>query len=37
MIAYLIEIAYDISISPVHNVSDNPGFESCLNIYSYAI
>ena len=36
MIAYLIEIAYDIAISPVHNVSDNPGFESCLNIYSSA-
>mmetsp|Transcript_40138 Transcript_40138/g.46974 ORF Transcript_40138/g.46974 Transcript_40138/m.46974 type:complete len:106 (-) Transcript_40138:58-375(-) len=29
LIAYLFEIAYDLCISPIHNVSRNPGFESC--------
>ena len=29
VIAYLIELAFDIAISPLDNVSDNPGFESC--------
>ena len=33
VIAYLIELVYDLAISPVDNVSENPGFESCLNIY----
>ena len=37
MIAYLIDIAYNIAISPVHNVSDNLGFELYLNIYSSVI
>lgn len=32
-IAYLIELAYDLSISSINNVSRNLGFESCLNIY----
>ena len=30
MIAYLIEIAYDLAISPLDNVSESPWFESCL-------
>ena len=34
LIAYLCEIVYDISISPIDNVSTNPGFESCLGIFS---
>ena len=29
MIAYLAELLYDIMISPIDNVSVNPGFESC--------
>ena len=29
MIAYLIQIVFDIAISPLDNVSENPGFESC--------
>ena len=29
MIAYLIEIVFDIAVSPLYNVSKNPGFESC--------
>ena len=33
VIGYLIELAYDLCISQINNVSDNPGFESCLNIY----
>jgi len=30
MIAYLIELAYELAISPLDNISDSPGFESCL-------
>ena len=30
MIAYLIELAYDLAISPLDNISESPGFESCL-------
>ena len=26
--AYQLELGYDLSISPLHNVSQNPGFES---------
>ena len=33
VIAYLIELCYDIAISPADNVSQNPGFESCLGIW----
>ena len=33
VIAYLIELCYDIAISPANNVSQNPGFESCLGIW----
>ena len=29
-IAYLIELAYDLAISPLDNISESPGFESCL-------
>ena len=30
MIASLIELAYDLEISPLHNISESPGFKSCL-------
>ena len=33
IIAYLIELAYDLSISPVYNVSESPGFKSCLHFH----
>ena len=33
MITYLAEIAYDIAISARDNVSDSPGFETCLGIF----
>ena len=33
MIAYLFELGYDLAISPADNVSQNPGFESCLGIW----
>ena len=33
MIAYLIELSYDLSISSVDNVSDNPGFESVIGVW----
>ena len=33
MISYLAEIAYDIMISPIDNVSVNPGFESCYGVW----
>ena len=29
MIAYLVELAFDLSISIIDNVSLNAGFESC--------
>ena len=29
MIAYLIELAYDLAISPLHNTSESPGYELC--------
>ena len=29
MIAYLIELVFDVAILPLDNVSENPGFESC--------
>lgn len=29
MVSYLVELAYDISLSPVDNVSQSPGFEAC--------
>ena len=32
MVACLVELAY-ICISPTNNVSQNPGFESCLGIW----
>ena len=33
MVSYLAELAYDLSISPVDNVSTNPGFESILGVW----
>jgi hypothetical protein len=30
--AYQLELGYDLAISPLHNVSQNPGFESFLGI-----
>ena len=32
LIAYLFEIAYDLCVSLINNVSQNLGFESCLGI-----
>jgi len=29
MVAYLLELAYDLALSPSNNVSDSPGFEAC--------
>ena len=34
VVAYLLDIAYDIAIPPVTKVSKNPGIESWLGIYS---
>ena len=33
MVAYLIELGYDLALSSTDNVSENPGFESCLGIW----
>lgn len=33
MVSYLAELAYDLSISRVDNVSTNPGFESFLGVW----
>ena len=33
MITYLAEISYDIVISARENVSDSPGFETCLGFF----
>jgi hypothetical protein len=33
MIAYAFEKAYDLAISPVLNVSQNPGFETPLGVF----
>ena len=33
MVGYAFEKAYDLSISPVHNVSRNPGFETPLGVF----
>ena len=33
MIAYAFEKAYDLAISPAHNVSRNPGFETPLGFF----
>ena len=33
MISYFAEIAYDVMISPIDNVSMNPGFESCHGVW----
>lgn len=30
MIAYLIDLAYDLAISPLDNISESPGFKSFL-------
>ena len=33
MIAYQIELTYDLAISRCDNVSENPGFKWCLSIW----
>ena len=33
MIAYLIELAFDVGISVIDNVSENPGFEGCHGVW----
>lgn len=33
MVAYHAELAYDLCISPIDNVSMNPGFETCLGVW----
>ena len=33
MLSCLAELVYDISISPIDNVSINPGFESCHGVW----
>ena len=32
IVAYLIELAYDLAISPADNVSQDPGLELCIGI-----
>eukprot|EP00957_Ditylum_brightwellii_P167848 12777345-Ditylum_brightwellii.AAC.1 len=36
MVAYLLELAYDLCLAPGRNVSDNPGFESVLGVFKNA-
>jgi hypothetical protein len=36
MIGYLVEFFFDLLLSPSENVSQNPGFESCLGVYDGA-
>ena len=31
---YLLELAYDLALSSLHNVSKNPGFETPLGVWS---
>jgi hypothetical protein len=33
MVGYLFELAYDLCISSVDNVSLNPGLETCLGVW----
>ena len=33
IVAYQLEFGYDLAISPEHNVSRNPGFESVLGVF----
>jgi hypothetical protein len=33
MVGYLFEMLYDLMIAPGANVSQSPGFESCLHVY----
>ena len=33
LVAYLAELAFDISIAAAYNISKNPGFESFIGIY----
>ena len=33
MLGYLAELNYGLSIAPSHNVSSNPGFETCLGVF----
>ena len=33
MASYAFELLYDLMISPRSNVSQNPGFETCLGVF----
>ena len=33
VVGYFFELCYDICLSPRHNVSNNPGFESILGVF----
>jgi hypothetical protein len=33
MVGYLFELAYDLCLNPVDNVSLNPGLETCLGVW----
>jgi hypothetical protein len=32
-VGYLLELYYDLLISPIDNISRSPGFETCLGIF----
>ena len=36
VVGYFFELCYDICLSPKHNVSNNPGFESILGVFNNA-
>ena len=36
VVGYFFELCYDICLSPSHNVSNNPGFESILGVFNNA-
>jgi hypothetical protein len=33
LVAYQFELVYDLSLSSTDNMSENPGFESCLGVW----
>ena len=36
VVGYFFEMRYDICLCPMHNASNNPGFESILGVYDNA-
>ena len=34
IVSYFFELCYEICLSPEHDISENPGFESRLHIFS---